>query len=269
MKGEKLEIQVATMNGKFFQRPFEHRDPILVIDQAKSEALAEDVESPGVRVCTTLARGLSKSRNRALSLAEGDICLIADDDTSLLPGYTERILAEFRAAPDADIITFQVRTPEGGFFKNNYGEQADWHNLRSIMRVCSIEIAFRRERVLATGIRFDERFGLGAEFPTGEEAIFLADAIRAGLKVRYVPVPIVIHGSESSGAAFARNPGLIKAKGAMFMRIFGMWSIPISLLFALLKYKRSELGFVRFVARMLEGKREFKGASPLNRTHSL
>jgi glycosyltransferase involved in cell wall biosynthesis len=206
-------------------------------------------------------RGLSKSRNRALSLAQGDICLIADDDISLLPEYKERILSEFRANPEADIITFQIRTPDGGFFKDNYGTDPHWHTLRSIMRVCSIEIAFRRERVLKSGIRFDERFGLGAEFPTGEEAIFLADAIRAGLRVRYVPVPIVVHGRESSGAAFARNPRLIKAKGAMFLRLFGVWSMPISLLFAAMKYKRSEMSFFYFVRCMLNGMREFRGFS--------
>jgi hypothetical protein len=169
-------------------------------------------------------------------------------------------LEEFRSSPDADIITFQVRTPDGAFFKDNYKKEPEWHTLRTIMRVCSIEIAFRRERVLQSGVRFDERFGLGAAFPTSEEAIFLADAIRAGLKVRYAPVPIVVHGRESSGAAFSRNPRLIKAKGAMFLRVFGMLSVPISLLFAAMKYKKSEMGFFHFVVCMLKGMREFRSA---------
>jgi glycosyltransferase involved in cell wall biosynthesis len=258
MQGEKLEILVSTMNGVFLQRPFECRDPILVIDQTNGDTRLIGDEKSAIRIYETEERGLSKSRNRALSLAQGDICLIADDDVSLLPEYKERILAGFRENPDADIITFQIVTPEGGYFKDNYGADPSSHTLRSIMRVCSIEIAFRRARVQQSGVSFDERFGLGSDFPTGEEAIFLADAIRAGLKVRYLPVPIVVHGRESSGGAFARNPRLIRAKGAMFLRVFGIWSMPISLLFAVMKYKRAEMSFAYFVTCMLKGMREFR-----------
>lgn len=258
MQGEKFEVLVSTMNGAFLRRPFECEDQILVINQAEGESQLIEDEGSGARVFKTGERGLSKSRNRALSMAEGDICLIADDDISLLPEYRERILKEFHDTPEADIITFQVRTPDGAYFKDNYNVDPEWHTLRTIMRVCSIEIAFRRDRVLKSGIRFDERFGLGAAFPTGEEAIFLADAIRVGLKVRYAPVPIVVHGRESSGAAFARNPRLIKAKGAMFLRVFGIWSMPISFLFAVMKYKRAEMGFFHFVACMFNGMREFR-----------
>jgi glycosyltransferase involved in cell wall biosynthesis len=261
MQGERLEILVSTMKGAFLRDPFKCQDKVLVIDQTDSEARLVEDDRSATRVYETGERGLSKSRNRALSLAEGDICLIADDDISLLPEYRERILAEFRAAPDADIITFQIRTPDGSYFKDNYEAQPKWHTLRSIMRVCSIEIAFRRDRVLKSGISFDERFGLGAAFPTGEEAIFLADAMRHGLKVRYVPVPIVVHGRESSGGAFARNPRLIRAKGAMFLRVFGIWGLPISLLFAVQKYKRAEMSFFHFVACLFKGMREYRTVS--------
>lgn len=261
MQGETFEILVATMKGFFHRRSFECQDRILVIDQTTGETrLIEDGVS-SVRVYEVDERGLSKSRNRAISLAQGDICLVADDDISLLPGYKKHILAAFDAEPEADIITFQIRTPDGGYFKNNYAAEPKWHTLRSIMRVCSIEIAFRRERILNSGIRFDEQFGLGAAFPTGEEAIFLADAIRSGLKVKYVPIPIVVHDRESSGAAFAGNQRLIEAKGAMFWRIFGAWGMPVSLLFAAMKYKHSGMGFIRFAAHMFDGARQFRNAA--------
>jgi glycosyltransferase involved in cell wall biosynthesis len=203
-------------------------------------------------------RGLSASRNRALAQARADICLITDDDVEFKDGIEQSILRVFEEYPEADIVTFQAHTPEGEPFKPNYRDVSFWHNRKSIMRVCSIEIAFRRSSVIGAGVEFDERFGLGAKFATGEEIIFLSDCLQAGLRILYYPLPIVMHPKESSGAQLAGNSSLIQAKGAMFYRIFGVPGFAVSVLFALRKHAESGFGFFKFIRFMLLGLISFR-----------
>ncbi len=202
-------------------------------------------------------KGLSKSRNHALDHATGEICLLSDDDLYYKEDIEGLVIQAFREHPTADIITFQIETPDGKAF-NTYGDKPFWHNKRSIMRVASVEIAFKRNSINKTHLRFDEYFGLGAEFPTGEENIFLADALDKGLKLLYMPIPIVVHPPESSGQNYD-DIKLVQAKGAMFERIFGLKGYAVSFLFAFKKYKPSRHSLLRFYSLMLQGAKKYRG----------
>lgn len=195
--------------------------------------------------------GLSKSRNLAINNCSGAYCLISDDDV-VFKDNVGHIIQSWFEKTNADILTFQIETPDGGQFKP-YPQQAFKHTLRSLFRVSSIEIAFRRQSVQAAGLSFDERFGLGATFPTGEEVIFLTDAYRAGLNIHYVPVPIVIHPVESSGSALFHNDALLMAKGAMFVRALGLKGLLACVMFARAKYKYTGYSFSKVVTRMFKG----------------
>ena len=125
------------------------------------------------------------------------------------------------------------------------------------MRVSSLEIAFRRSSLRSVELCFDERFGLGAEFPTGEENIFLIDALHKGLKILYLPIPIVIHPEYHSGGDF-HNHNLIMARGAMFCRMFARASWLVALAFAFKKYRMSDISFGHFYRLMCRGIVGFK-----------
>jgi hypothetical protein len=160
--------------------------------------------------------GLSKSRNRALELACGDLLLIADDDCRYPVGLTQTIIDSCNTYGSADAWTFQVETPDGRPFKK-YAPIARRHDFRSLMHASSIEIVLSK-KVLAEGSAlFDERFGLGATFPSGEENIMLVDLLRRGFKVQYVPLPIVVHDEHQRQLTSDH----LYAKGAMFRRMFG------------------------------------------------
>lgn len=195
--------------------------------------------------------GLSKSRNRGLLLSDGDICVIADNDVYYEQDVENKIINYFNLYPDADILTFMVRTPEGNLFKK-YKKNFFWHNKLTISSVSSIEIAFKRNSIIGREISFDESFGLGSNFPTGEEYIFLNDALNKGLKIGFVPETIVFHPIESSGSNF-KNTKLIIAKGAMIRRVFGRLGILICLYFSLRKYKKSDLSFKSFFTYICSG----------------
>ncbi|RXJ95887.1 hypothetical protein CRU94_04550 [Arcobacter sp. AHV-9/2010] len=246
---------ISTMDDKFLNRklalPFNH----LIINQLVNKQTSDYQQD---NLISVMEKGLSKSRNRALEHCTSDIALISDDDVEYVDDLEYIILKAFKENPDADIITFQVKTPDGEFFKDNYKDKSFYHNQKTIMRVSSVEIAFRVDKIKKNCIKFDEDFGLGTNYPTGEEAILLSDALKKGLKILYIPLPIVIHPKESSGGMFKNNPKLLEAKGAMFFRIFGLSGYFISFLFAIKKYKMSNNSLLGFYKLMLQGIKEYK-----------
>jgi glycosyltransferase involved in cell wall biosynthesis len=191
--------------------------PVLVISQSEKKS---HVRSGDFEFISYLERGLSKSRNRAIENCQADIALIADDDVEFIPDFDKKIGDAFANFPDADVITFRVRTPEGQPYKKSYLDHSFQHGRTSIYKTSSVEIAFRPDKVKGKGLRFDERFGLGAKYSSGEEVIFLNDCINAGLKLRYVPEEIVIHPLESSGKILDEN--YFKSKGAIVRRLYGI-----------------------------------------------
>jgi len=256
-----VQLLISTMDGAFFERGYQPPfDDYLVINQVNDPPSSPPPIGGGMggggsrpgKVFDYHETGLSKSRNRALQHATGDICVVGDDDVCHLPAAQEIIAGAFADHPRADIITFQARTPDGAPFKR-YASRPRRHTRRSIMRVTSWEIALRTASVRAAGLRFDERFGLGADFPTGEENIFLMDALRRGLHLRYIPAPIAIHPAESSGADFSR-PDSIAAKGAAFRRMFGAASPPLEMAFACKKHRLSGFSCRQFYRHMRRGR---------------
>lgn len=167
---------------------------------------------PDVNVSFMDGTGLSRNRNNALSMATGDICLIADDDNRYLPEYIDNILDAWSGNPDADIITFQAQTYEG----------APLHPYPAPY-VCSVEITFRRSSIISKDLKFDERFGLGSPLLcAGEEDVFMADAQRAGLNIKYIPKVIVQTKGITTSTGFIGNKKLQITKGATFRHVYGV-----------------------------------------------
>ena len=180
-----------------------------------------DISIPGALSCRNditigfqEGQGLSRNRNNALRLASGDICLLADDDNRYLVSHINTILKTWKENPDADILTFQAQDYSG---QPLHPYPAPY--------VCSVEITFRRSAILEKGLRFDERFGIGSPLLcAGEEDVFMADARRAGLTIRYIPEVIVKTDSATSGTGLIGNRKLQITKGATFRYVYGTGS---------------------------------------------
>lgn len=158
-------------------------------------------ERQDVKITRLEGRGLSRNRNNCIKIANQSrakgLFLIADEDVEFLAGFDNIIETSFRNHAEADIICFQVSSKNSSTPFKNYPAQSHQITLRSIDRISSIEITGRME--LLQQVRFDERLGLGSEFPSGEETAFLADCIRAGRKIVFQPISIVSHPYETSG----------------------------------------------------------------------
>lgn len=249
-----FEVLISTMNGDFLNKKIDVSFPYILINQySKKEP---DVVMSNIY--NYKEKGLAKSRNIAIEKSTADICLISDDDIEYMSNIEDIIVQKFQEYPSADIITFQIQLPEGDLYKN-YPKEVFWHTTKTLMGVASVEIAFKREAIKEKNIQFDELFGLGSTFATGEEIIFLTDALKKGLRILYVPIPIVIHPLETSGKNYD-NMSLIQAKGAMFYRIFSIIGYPISMLYAYKKYRYSPFSLKNFTMLMFEGITQYRSS---------
>lgn len=158
----------------------------VVINQCDRDDFAEYVTENGrVRLYSTTQRGLTRSRNMAISRSDADICLLCDDDEEFVEGYEAAILSAYEQLPQADVIIFKMvnRAP-------SFPDEVMELKFPKTMKVSSWQISFRRESLLRTGVRFDELMGAGTGNGAEEELKFLTDCRKAGLRIFYVPTEI-------------------------------------------------------------------------------
>ena len=137
-------------------------------------------------VCTT-ERGLSKSRNMAISYAPDDsICLISDDDEFFVDDIEKIVTNAYIENPKAALIAFALIRKD---LENGKEYPAEKTNLGfvQILKTSSQQISFKKQACRSSNICFDENMGSGTGNGGGEENKFLLDFRRAGLKLCYIP----------------------------------------------------------------------------------
>ena len=143
-------------------------------------------QTPSYEIVYTNSIGLSNNRNNALEASTADYVWLLDDDVEVIADGCLKAFEELEKGSDEVISTCYAI--EGGGARKDYKKEPFLHNKLSIMKVSSIEIMCSREALIKNGILFDVRFGLGAEFKSGEENIFLSDCLNKGLSVMYHPI---------------------------------------------------------------------------------
>jgi glycosyltransferase involved in cell wall biosynthesis len=216
-----LEILIATKNRSnldFLDLMFPHESffnfNILIINQSEKSILLSNYEK--VRVINVNERGLSRSRNLAIKNASKKICLIADDDVVYFSNFQNQIISTFNQNPEATIITFNHKR-EGLADPQNATKFMFEHNLKSIWKVCSIEVAFQVKAIKEYNIYFDENFGLGSYFESASEYVFLLGAIKRKTRMMFCPLVIVSHPLISSGEDQGSDR-ILFARAALFYK---------------------------------------------------
>ncbi len=259
----KIQHIISTMNRtdfSFLEELRLQRDAVVVNQNCKEQeeklTLSGGVQ---VKVISSPEKGLSRSRNKLLENADGDICIIGDDDVEYLDGYADAIEGAYKKYPDADIIVFRFTHEKGKETRLRYTEDIKM-NMRTVSKAASVEITFKRERIIASGVRFNNNIGLGTPFPSGEENAFLADALRKGLKIYHVPVTICVAEEEFKINDDYKIDSYLTDKGASFYCIYkGMFPL-YALAFIVLKKKSifKDISIFKAFLLMLKGKSLYK-----------
>lgn len=230
----------------------------VVVNQCDIDSF-EKFESHGHKITwiNSTQRGLSKSRNLALSNSSSEICLLVDDDEILDSGYVQTIINAFGRHPDAAVIGFQVEGIESTF-KEYKGVESSVGYVRS-MRMASVEIALKRKLLNDNNLCFNERIGAGTKYKMGEENTLLFKCLTRGLKIFYVPQIIGrVHIGDSTWFN-GFDTEYFYSRGAVFTAMSRTWSLLLISQFALRKYQlyKKETSFLSALRLMLKGRKEY------------
>lgn len=199
----------------------------------------------------TNERGLSRSRNMAIRNASADICLFCDDDEYLDSNYSEIILSEFEKNASIDVIAFIIDRP-----RKNYSKNRSKVGYLKALHISSVQIAFRRSKILSKNISFNEKMGSGTGNGSGEEIKFLYDCLHAGLKILYVPISIGRLVSEDSQWFSGYDKTYFINRGWANKMIFGTFMASLyNIYFSIAKYKlyRTNVSFVKSLYYQFNG----------------
>lgn len=163
-----------------------------------------------IRWFNTKERGLSRSRNMALKNARGELCLLCDDDEKLVDGYAQIIEKAFKEYPKADLVAFDfIKISKTHRYKKafEYGNSKTVKKAPRFKTYGSVQLAFRREKILGNELYFDTRFGAGSHIiSAGEESIWQNAAKKKGLLLLHVPQVIAHMNQEESSWFTEINP---------------------------------------------------------------
>lgn len=263
-----LEVMICTYGDEGIKRVASSSHPAtegvryLVSWQTDSDSmLPETLRRPDFRIIRTPSKGISANRNFALANAKAPFLLISDDDVDYTEEGLKKVIEAFRSHPEADIIAFRfecalsekpypevpvsLATPPKGYF------------------VSSIEIALRKDSVKGK-IWFNENFGIGAMFPSGEEDIFLRDCLDLGLYGIFIPATIARHEGPTTAEYNVMLPSRPQAKGAVFLRLHPTdWPLRL-LTHAIREFRLWRLGLspspITFCREWLNGVRQARKA---------
>ena len=142
---------------------------MVIVNQMINNDLPLSLQTDYCTIINTKTKGLSISRNLALNEVKSGYAIVADDDVVYENDFEKLIRHSFKSNPTCDVLTFQIRTPEGPKYKI-YPPKSYWHNKFSVLKVSSISIALKIDSVNISGCQFDTNFGLGAKFSSNRFA---------------------------------------------------------------------------------------------------
>lgn len=209
---------------------------LIIVDQNEdervSQILAASLTLPlGCNLVhiQTSRRGLSAARNRGLEVATGKIIAFPDDDCRYSQNVLNFVSEELHArrprpldgitlADTSDASKLETMTVARRHRLTSYG----------IFRYAISYTIFVSGRFRS--YRFDEQFGVGAQYGAAEETDFLFKLLSAGANLEHVTGPLIFHPDKSDGyknvvRAYSYNVGI----GAFFRKNLsratpGLWA---------------------------------------------
>lgn len=222
----------------------------------------EVVDDGTIRMITTDTRGVGLNRNIALLAATADIVLFADEDVTFYDGMADGVLQAFRNQPEADVLIFGLDITRNGEVTEKRRVQNKRMRVWNAMRFGTCRMAVRRSALLRENILFNQNFGGGCPFSSGEDSLFLKACFDKGLKVYGSDYVLGACAKDSSTWFQGYNEKYFYDKGVLMRYLFPRIPRLMALYFAIRFKRETQLSAHKRVKLMLRGVREGKRMLP-------
>ncbi len=259
----KVEVLVACMNQKddlLYEEMNLHSDAILA-NQCDEYSYKEFVQSDGntVKLISSFDRGVGKNRNKALMNASGECLLFSDQDMIYVNGYDKIVEDAFLKCPKADMIVFNLEYLNRFTPARKSTRRFKRVHLWNCLRYGTARVAIRRSSLEKACLSFSVMYGGGAKYSSGEDTLFIVDAIRKGLKMYASPIIIAQVKQEESSWFCGYTEKYFIDKGILIANAFPLLKHFLIYYFAYGMRKLSdEFGFIKICKLMKQGFDEFK-----------
>jgi len=253
-----VEVLVATMNqtDRTLVEKMNIQTAALVGNQCSNNSVDEFLWNNKRIVYYSFAeRGVGLNRNNTLMRATGDYCLFADDDMRYVDGYEQIVERAFDRHKDADVIVFNLIEHTQTRKRIEKDSRVGWFNF---LRYGTARIGIRTASVRKRGIYFNQCFGGGTEHCHGEDNLFLASCLSAGLKIYAVTDEIaeLLEERESSWNK-GYDEKYIHDQGVLFRAMSRRWWRFFCFQDAIRRHKSYGVGFWKAYSLMVEGAKAF------------
>lgn len=263
---KKVQVLMSTMNIQNKQE-FEKqilnsniKNNVIVVNQTKNKL--EKIEIENKKIYSYQENGASNSRNRLLKLANGEICIFADNDMKFVDNYENIIRNAYKKNPKADGILFYVENTNKNREENKKIGNKKLNKI-DIMRARIYELTLKKEtinKVKEKGIKFDTNIGPGTKILKGEETVFLAELLNNNFKLYSVNQKIGIVGDSNSSWFTGYNKKYLQDQGIIFYKVFPKYYKIIILQYVIRKYKlyKNNLNIFKAYKEMIYGIEQYK-----------
>lgn len=249
-----LQVLVATMHQtdwSLAQKMNIRCDAVLANQADRNEIQVRE----DLTMITTTTRGVGLNRNIALLAADAEILLFSDDDVVYYDDMPQAVCDAFRENPKADVLIFGMDiTRNGKVTERRHLSNKRLHVWNS-MRFGTCRIAIRRSRAVQYLLTFNQNFGGGCPFSSGEDSLFLKACFDAGLKVYSHEYVLGTCAKDTSTWFVGHNEKYFYDKGVLMRHLFPKCPRLMALYFGIRFKRQTEIGALRRVRLMLAGVR--------------
>ena len=197
--------------------------------------------------------GTSNSRNRGLENVTEDVILLCDDDVVYDKDYEKNIIEEFENNPKADVIIFNMYSPNR---KRRIIKKRKRLHLYNTLHYGSDNIAFKREKI--ENIKFNNLFGPNSKYSHGEDTLFIVEMLQNKLKIYSSPINLgTVYNNESQWFK-GYDEKFFFDKGALFTAIDSRLKNVLILQY-LIRHKEvlKNIGFLKAWKLMRDGSKDY------------
>ena len=211
-----------------------------------------------VKLISTADRGVGKNRNKALLNATGEFLMCSDQDMIYVDGYEDIVKEAFIKCSDADVIVFNLEYLNRFTPARKSEQKFKRVHLWNCMRYGTARVAMRKASIDKANIWFSTLYGGGAKYSSGEDSLFIREAIRKGLKMYTCPTVIAKVKQEESSWFRGYNDKYFIDKGVLLANAFPWAKYLLVYYFAYgMRNVSDEYSFSRICKLMKKGIREF------------
>ncbi len=203
---------------------------VVIVDQSEDEAtfnLINDYSSHlQIIYLHSAIKGLSFARNLGLLRSTGEIIAYPDDDCYYSNQVLEMVDLRFRENKKIQVVSTNSQSSfdDNSKYHNSPKESCELSVWNIFNTIISFTIFIKNENKYV--LKFDERFGVGAKFGSGEETDLILRLIGQGAKGYYYPEIVVYHPVNKINS-LERGYKYALGFGALHRKHFNFWAIKV------------------------------------------